>query len=433
MLIAVIGGTKGLGKWIASFLKDKGFAVLITGRDRITGEKVASKLGVDYNPNKQAACEADVVIISVPINVTSQVIKEVTPHIKGGSLLLDVTSVKEKPTELMDKYAPPGVEVLPTHPMFGPRIRSLDGQVIVLTPLEKGKWYNKVIKFLEGENARVLVTTPQVHDEMMSVIQGLTHLAYISIAATIEKLHVDVRESRKFASPIYNLMLDMIARIVAQNPYLAYSIQNHNRHVKKPHETFLSTFKELMGMIRDHDENGFVRTMSSAAKNLDDLESSLGRSDKAISALTEEIRLLKKSIGDEVVLRHIYSGKIHFGVLEELSPDLVTLKRDNKKTTLKLSNVEVLSDEELLRWRMRNHPKKTYDVSAIFPGNSDPEIISDTIASLKDVVEASVVEVYEGDQIPSGNRSITIKYQVINQNARYAVENLLKGFGGRIR
>ena len=33
--------------------------------------------------------------------------------------------------------------------------------------------------------------------------------------------------------------------------------------------------------------------MSSAAKHLDDLESALGRSDKAISAITEEVSILK--------------------------------------------------------------------------------------------------------------------------------------------
>ena len=47
----------------------------------------------------------------------------------------------------MEKYAAPGVEVLPCHPMFGPRIRSLDGQVVVLTPVKTGKWYDKVLKF----------------------------------------------------------------------------------------------------------------------------------------------------------------------------------------------------------------------------------------------------------------------------------------------
>ena len=176
---------------------------------------------------------------------------------KIGSLLLDVTSVKEEPSRIMHQYAAEGVEVLPCHPMFGPRIRSLDGQVVVLTPVKTGKWYDKILKFLESENARVIVTTPEVHDRMMSIVQGLTHFAYISIAATIEKLDIDVKESRKFASPIYSLMLDTIARITAQNPYLVYSIQTKNSYIEETHKTFLKTFNELKNMISDRKSGKF--------------------------------------------------------------------------------------------------------------------------------------------------------------------------------
>ncbi len=434
MKIAIIGGTRGLGRWIAEFLKNREFDVIVTGRDKIRGKKVSKKLGVQYiSNNTQAAAESDVVVVSVPIDVTSSVIREIAPHMREGSLLVDVTSIKEEPTKVMYECVPSGVEVLPTHPIFGPRIRTLDGQVVVLTPLEKGKWYKRVYEFLEKENVRILVTSPEIHDQMMSVVQGLTHFAYISIAEAIEKLQVDIKESRRFASPIYGLMIDMIARIVAQNPYLCYSIQTQNRYIGKTHETFLSACENLKNMISNRDEEGFVRAMSSAAKHLDDLEAALGRSDKAISALTEEIRILKESVGEEVGLRHIYSGKIHVGILEDLSPDLVTLSKNKKKITLKLSNVEILSDDKFLDWKIKNYPKKTYDVSAIFSENCNPETISNTIKSLKDVVDASVVDVYKGSQIPSGKKSITIRYTVINPDTRYDVENLLKGFGAFIR
>jgi len=52
----------------------------------------------------------------------------------------------------------------------------------------------------------------------MAVVQGLTHFNYISIGKTLEKLSFNVRESRKYSSPIYDLMLDMVGRIIGQNP-----------------------------------------------------------------------------------------------------------------------------------------------------------------------------------------------------------------------
>jgi prephenate dehydrogenase len=432
--IAVIGGTRGLGRWIATFLSGKGLNVVVTGRNRVTGESVSKKLGVEYTPdNINAASSADIIVVSVPIDVTPVIIREIGPNLKKGSLLLDVTSVKVKTSRVMHKYAANGVEVLPCHPMFGPRVRSLDGQVVVLTPEKTGEWYDKVLKFLESENARVIVTTPEIHDKMMSIVQGLTHFAYISIASTIEKLDIDIKESRKFASPIYNLMLDTIARITAQNPYLVYSIQTENNFIEEAHETFLKTFMELKNMISNEKEDDFVHAMSSAAKHLDDIESALGRSDKAISALSEELSILKNLLGREVGLRHIYSGKIHIGVLDELTPDYLTLKHNKSTTRLKLSNVEVLKPDELRNWKLKNYPQKSFDISAVFKAGCDPEVIANTIKTLKGVVDAKVIETYTGSQITEGNISITIRYRVIDEMAPSRVERLLKGFGNQIR
>ena len=173
--------------------------------------------------------------------------------------------------------------------------------------------------------------------------------------------------------------------------------------------------------------------MGSAAKHMDDLEAALGRSDKAISALTEEVNILKNSIGKEVGLRHIYSGKVHIGALEELSHDFLTLNIKDKKTTLKLSNVEVLNDKEIYNWKVKNYPHKTYSVSAVFPENCSPDIIVNTIGNLRGVINASIEDIYRGSQISLGNISITIKYEVINYDARFDVESLLEGFGGAIR
>ena len=432
--ITVIGGTRGLGNWIANFLKKRGCDLIITGRNSLVGDSVAKKMKVNYTYNNiEAVTQADVVIIAVPIESTSQIIKEIAPHLKEGSLLIDVTSVKEEPTALMYEFVPPGVEVLPTHPMFGSRIRSLEGQVVVLTPLQSGEWYHRVVDFLENEQVRIIVTTPDIHDRMMSIVQGLTHFAYISIAAAIERLGVEVKDSRKFASPIYSLMLDIIARIVAQNPYLCYSIQTSNRYVAEVHQTFLETFQELKCMIDQGNQEDFVKVMSSAAKHLDDVEAALGRSDKAISALNSELKIIKNSLGQEIGLRHMYSGKIHVGIIKDLSPDFLKLKENNKKTKLKLSNIEVLNPDELKEWKIQNLPDKTYDVSVIFPEFSEPNLIAQTIEKLDNVVECQVVDVYSGKQIPASMKSITFRYKIINPEGRLKVQNLLIGFGGKIR
>ncbi|WP_263641179.1 prephenate dehydrogenase dimerization domain-containing protein [Methanobrevibacter arboriphilus] len=54
-----------------------------------------------------------------------------------------------------------------------------------------------------------------------------------------------MKDTRKFASPIYNLMVDMISRIVSQNPFLTYSIQLENQNGEKVRQTFADSVLEL--------------------------------------------------------------------------------------------------------------------------------------------------------------------------------------------
>ena len=62
---------------------------------------------------------SDILVISVPIQHTCDVIREVAPFMKSGSLMVDVTSVKEGPTKTMGEVLPESVEYIPTHPVCG--------------------------------------------------------------------------------------------------------------------------------------------------------------------------------------------------------------------------------------------------------------------------------------------------------------------------
>lgn len=92
---------------------------------------------------EKAVPESDIVIVSVPINVTEETIAEFAPKMKAGSLLMDFTSIKVKPVEAMKKFAPSDVEILGTHPMFGPTIPTIRGQTVILVPVKgrSEKWF----------------------------------------------------------------------------------------------------------------------------------------------------------------------------------------------------------------------------------------------------------------------------------------------------
>ena len=433
MNIGIIGGTDGLGKTLVYYFRDE-FNVYITGTDHKKGRAVAQELGVNYiESNAGLANISDLLVISVPIQHTSNVIREVAPFMKSGSLMVDVTSVKEEPLKTMKEALPENVEYIPTHPVFGPRTTRLDNQVIVLTADKKGKWYDKVYNYLASKNMRVIETTAEKHDFMMSIVQVLTHFSFISTASAIEKLKVDLTESEDYESPIYNLMIDMIARIVAQNPYLTYNIQSMNNNGPKIRNTFAEAVIELRDVINNKDEDEFVNIAIKATKHMGDITNALGRSDKAISALSYEYTYLNNSIGTEVGLKHIYSGKIHVGILESIDNKTAVLRNGNKVKKLRIANIRILLPRELYEWKLENSNKITSSISCVFPKNVHVETIQNTVMNIDNIIDISLTDAYTGPQIADDFISLTFEVISLEKDAIEDVKNLFTGFGGVIR
>lgn len=433
MNIGIIGGTDGLGKTLVYYFRDE-FNVYITGTDHKKGRAVANELEVNYiESNAGLANISDLLVISVPIQYTSNVIREVAPFMKSGSVMIDVTSVKEEPLRAMKEALPENVEYIPTHPVFGPRTTRLDNQVIVLTADKKGKWYDKVYNYLASKNMRIIETTAEKHDFMMSIVQVLTHFSFISTASAIEKLKVDLTESEDYESPIYNLMIDMIARIVAQNPYLTYNIQSMNNNGPKIRNTFAEAVIELRDVINNHDEDEFVNIAIRATKHMGDITNALGRSDKAISALSYEYTYLNNSIGHEVGLKHIYSGKIHVGTLESIDNKTAILRDGNKVKKLRIANIRILLPKELYQWKLENSNKITNSISCVFPKNVHVETIQNTVMNIDNIIDINLTDAYTGPQIADAFISLTFEVVSLEKDAIEDVKRLFTGFGGVIR
>lgn len=434
--ITIIGASKGLGKWIACKLIEDKCNVTITSRNKEHGTQIAKDIGAKYeNDNIKAISDADIIIFSVPIEIMTETIKTVAPHAPKGSLLVDVTSVKMEACKALLEYSPEYCEILPCHPMFGPRIPSLEGQVVILTPLENrcNTWYDRIIRYLKENNTNIVISTPEEHDKTMSVVQGLTHFSYISIASTIKALNISVKKSREFASPVYSLMLDMISRIVSQNPYLYYSIQKSNNLTSIARNTLIEESIKLSGYVDNDDMDSFVDNMTQSAKHLDEFEEALGRSDKAISVLTREVKYLTESIGKEVGLEHQYSHNVHIGIVKDVDAKSVTLNKKTRDVKVKLSNVKVLSNKEVYQWKKENLKLHSFDVSVVMNNTCDTDVLLDVLSKIDEVVSVKLIDEYHGEQIEDGEVSLTFNYTTFNKEDKDVVERYIKGIGGKIR
>ncbi|HIP84029.1 MAG TPA: prephenate dehydrogenase [Methanothermococcus okinawensis] len=439
MIVSIIGGTDGLGKWFARFLKSRGFDVIVTGRDVDKGKNVEEELGVTFTTdNVEAAKKGDVVIVAVPINVTEKVIREVAPHVKEGSLLMDITSIKEIPAKTMEECVKEGVCVIPSHPMFGPSTPSLKRQVVILTPSERyisNPWFNRIKDFLEGEGAKVVVMSPREHDRIMGIIQGLTHYAYIALGTTLKELNIDIKESRKYASPIYELMINIIGRIIGQNPYLYADIQMYNPQIPYIHETFIRECMKLRDIVARKDRESFVHIMKEAARHFgSETVRGMRYSNKAVGAVIEELERLEKSIGKEVALKHVETGNVHYGILKGIEDDTVILSKNGRETRINIANVSLMEEKELEEWKRENLNRYFYDMSVLFREDVEEEVI---LKLLRGMFDVEILDVYQGEGVEKGFKSVTFRIYSYNReelaNLKEQFLEVIRNIGGRER
>ncbi len=243
--IAGKGGRGGMGSLLGRLFGDLGHAVLIADVDTpLTPE--------------EAARSADVIVISVPIGVTEEVIRRLGPHVRAEALLMDVTSIKEPPLRaMMEATAHTGASVVGTHPMFGPGVHSLQGQRVVLCRGRGETWFDWLAKMLSARGLVLTEADPREHDRAMGLVQVLTHFQTQVLGLALSRLGVDLRETLRFTSPAYLMELYVAARHFAQSPRLYGPIEMLNPIRDDVTGAFIAAAQELSGILHRGDQPAF--------------------------------------------------------------------------------------------------------------------------------------------------------------------------------
>ncbi|GJQ09088.1 hypothetical protein GpartN1_g879.t1 [Galdieria partita] len=115
-----IVGFGNFGQFLAKTFVKQGHKVIGTSRSSYEAE--AKSIGALYVPKATDMLdhEPDVVLFCTSITSTRSVIEAFPIDALRGKLVVDVLSVKAYPKKLLLELLPPGVDILCTHPMFGP-------------------------------------------------------------------------------------------------------------------------------------------------------------------------------------------------------------------------------------------------------------------------------------------------------------------------
>ncbi len=242
LTIAVIGGHGQMGAMLVRLFGDMGHRVMVADRDTALTAP-------------DAAAQADVVVISVPIDDTERVIRDVGPHVRDDALLMDITSIKESPVAVM--LASTKASVVGTHPLFGPGVHTLQGQRFVVCRARGDAWADWVVQTFTARGLAVTEATPVQHDRAMSVVQVLTHFQTQVLGLTLAKLGVPLDDTLRFTSPAYLLELYVAARHFAQDPQLYGPIEMRNPQTGAVTAAFRSAADELGAILSSGDQGAF--------------------------------------------------------------------------------------------------------------------------------------------------------------------------------
>lgn len=244
--VGVVGGTAGMGEWTARFLAKAGNDVVVSGLGE--GPLLA-----------EMAASCDVVVLAVPIDVTLDVIAEIGPHMRPGTALMDITSLKEREVAAMlEATAATGAEVVGTHPLFGPSADSVEGRNLITCEGRGTRFLEWIETTFAERGARVTRTSPQQHDEMMAIVQGLEHFSTVATGLALRDLGVPVDLFEPFATPSFDFKVGAIRRVFCDNPRLYGDIMGLNPRNAEVVERYLAVATEMAAAVNAGDADALT-------------------------------------------------------------------------------------------------------------------------------------------------------------------------------
>jgi prephenate dehydrogenase len=239
MKIGIIG-FGNFGKFLAKHLVKKA-EVVVT--DAINKDKEALELGVDFVSFNEVA-KQKIIILATTMNSLEETLHKIKNKVLPGTLVLDVCSLKMFSCKAMNDILPEGIEIIGTHPLFGPQSAptSIEGMKIVLCDI-RSKKLDDVKTFCESLGLNVFTKTPEEHDRQMAISQALTHfIGQVAKRIDLNRIYLGTKT--------FDDLIDVVNIIKNDTPALFEDMQVMNPFAKEMRSKFVTEAVKLDSSLR---------------------------------------------------------------------------------------------------------------------------------------------------------------------------------------
>ena len=242
--VGIVGGEGRMGKMFGRFFESAGYTVLI------------SDIGTELNP-MDIARRCQVIILSLPMEVFPDVVREIGPVIPEDAFLTDLCSLKQ--TQVACMLENTSCEVVGTHPLFGPGEDSFKGRRVALCPGRGKRWLSWWEGLLRQHGALTYIVSAEEHDKTMAWVQALNHFLLLCLGKALEEDGIDLKQLLSLATPSFERQLDIVSRLSNQDPELYATIQMSNPYTDQALTIFARYRDELYNIVNNKDREAFER------------------------------------------------------------------------------------------------------------------------------------------------------------------------------
>jgi len=190
-------------------------------------------------------CGADALFFCVSISSFEEVLKRVRAWVRPPTVVFDTCSVKVLPARFMEAHLSPDVEIIATHPMFGPDSAKtgIGGLPLVYAPVRardeiSAFWSD----FFKGAGIKVIRMTPEEHDREAAFTQGITH--YMGrVLADLGLKQSDI------ATLGYRKLLEIIEQTCNDPWQLFLDIQKYNPYTKEMRKRLHESLEKIYRIL----------------------------------------------------------------------------------------------------------------------------------------------------------------------------------------
>jgi prephenate dehydrogenase len=245
--VAIIGAGK-MGLWFCNyFSKKNNFNVSLFDKRKINLDLKKYQYRVTIcNSLNTCVRKADIVIVCVPISITSSIINKCVPIMKKGACIVEISSIKTDVFDTLLKI-PRDLVPLSIHPMFGPGAKRLRDTKILIIPVRNKETEQKIVNSLFNETKTIVVKGPKYHDSFMAVILGIVYYVNLLLAVTLSKENITLL--RKFSGTTFYLQALLFESILTDKSSLITSLLVDNKELLKYLKKFNQESAKLFTII----------------------------------------------------------------------------------------------------------------------------------------------------------------------------------------